>query len=93
VVNEQRKAALNDQKVLNGIAAQQAILNATPDFWEKMRNYGREKSILSDRDLNILNISSKARETGRMPTDRQCDVLLQAYARLQEEGFPNDIAR
>ena len=90
-LKSQQQAAKSDQKVLNGIAAQEAVLKADPKFWIMMRDYGVERSILSDRDLMILNVASRARETGMVPTDKQCAVLLKAYVRLQEEGFPDKI--
>jgi len=90
-VKEQEKKAKADQKILNGVEAQAAVLKASPEFWTKMRNYGVERSILSERDLSILKITSQVSQTGKMPTDKQCDVLLEAYARLQGEGFPDDI--
>ena len=88
---DNKRAAKKDQKVLNGIEAQAAVLNAEPAFWESMRAWGSGKGLLSEKDLSILNIASSVSTTGKMPSDSQCDILLQAYSRLKEEGFPHDI--
>ncbi|MCL0055905.1 AIPR family protein, partial [Dehalococcoidia bacterium] len=89
---ENQRAAKKDQKVLNGVEAQKAVMSAKPKFWGSMRAFGMEKSLLSPNDLTILNIASAIHTTGRMPEAFQCDSLLQAYSRLQEEGFQDDIA-
>jgi hypothetical protein len=56
-----------------------------------MRAWGSGKGLLSEKDLSILNIASSVSTTGKMPSDSQCDILLQAYSRLKKEGFPHDI--
>ena len=83
---------VKDQKLQNDLAEQTTILNATPEFWKNMKSYGLERNLLSEKDLALINIASSIHITGKLPSNSECDALLQTYERMKEEGYPDDIA-
>jgi hypothetical protein len=84
---EKRKAAQKDQKVLVGIEAQRAVVEAGDAFWEEVRRWGLERGALSETDNDLLQLAASV-EQGRIPTDKQSERVLQTLRRLVEEGCP-----
>lgn len=80
------KDAKKDQRLLNGIEAQTAVLKAGADFWRDLRAWGEGKGLLTDKEASILRIAVGMPST--VPTERQCVVLLGALRRLRGEGYP-----
>ena len=84
--NEQRerdRAAKKDQRVLNGIEAQTAVINAGPDLWRQLRDWGKEQRLLSVKELDIFNLAATP---DRIPSDKQSLILMKALEKLREEG-------
>ena len=74
-----------DQRQLNGMQAQIAVVNAGPGFWDDALAWGKERRLLSPTDLGVLRVA--ANRAGRTPTDRQSLRAIEALRRLQSEGF------
>ena len=74
-----------DQRQLNGMEAQIAVVNAGPGFWDNALAWGTEQRLLSPTDMGVLRVA--ANRTGRTPTDRQSLRAIEALRRLQSEGF------
>ena len=77
--------AKRDQRELNGLQAQIAVVQAGPEFWDKALAWGKERRLLSPTDMGVLRVA--ANRTGRTPTDRQSLRAIDALRRLQSEGF------
>ena len=77
--------AKRDQRELNGMQAQIAVVQAGPGFWDDALAWGKERSLLSPTDTGVLRAA--ANRVGRTPTDKQSLRAIEALRRLQSEGF------
>lgn len=92
-IDEQRdskRRARRDQRELNGIEAQIAVVGAGPEFWEEVLAWGSERRLLTSTDEGVLRVAANRR--GRTPTDKQSIRAIEALRRLQSEGFAGEIS-
>jgi hypothetical protein len=78
------RSGVRDQKVLNGVEAQIAVVSAGAEVWRQVRAWGSERRLLSVTEAGILDVA--AAMPTRMPTDRQCIVIVKLLERLRAEG-------
>ena len=78
--------AVKDQRMLNRIEAQTAVVNAGPDFWGRVYEWGNQRQLLSPDERSILTVAMSM--PSKVPSENQCARLLEMLSRLQEEGFP-----
>jgi hypothetical protein len=81
---ETKKAAVKDQRVLNGIDAQSAVVNAGGPFWRSVKDWGSKKKLLSVMESDILEVAASMPH--RVPTEKQCIRTIEALKKLQAEG-------
>ncbi len=87
-VEEERisaKAARRDQRVLNQIEAQIAVVNAGSKFWSDTLSWGKARRLLSPMETSIL--STAAQVPHRIPTNKQSSKAVEILERLNSEGF------
>ena len=85
----QEKEGKIDQKVLNGIEAQTAVVKAGREFWKNVLEWGRERGLLSPTEVGVLDVCGRA--PNRLPSERQSIKALEALMRLRESGYPGGI--
>ena len=83
------RAAKREQRQLNSVETQIAVVNAGPDFWADVLAWGSERKLLSDTDTGVLHVVSG--NTGKTPSDRQCARAAETLERLQAEGYPGEL--
>jgi hypothetical protein len=81
-----RKAGIKDQRMLNGIQAQTAIVGAGGAFWASVRQWGIDKRLISPMESDILHIAASV--PNKLPTERQSLIVIDTLGRLQTEGCP-----
>lgn len=81
---EEQKWAAKDQKVLNGIAAQTAVVNAGPEVWGEVMSWGLGKDLLSPDDIGVFKAA--ASKSNKIPTEKQSQRILETLKRLHDEG-------
>ena len=81
--------AKRDQRELNGLQAQIAVVQAGPDFWDEALGWAEERRLLSPTDVGVLRAA--ASRSGRTPTDKQSLRAIEALRRLQSEGFTGEL--
>lgn len=79
------KTAKKIQKVDNGIEAQKIVFNLGAKYWQKLLDWGVERSLLTTDDESVINVA--ARIPNKIPSDKQCIWLLEIMAKLEAEGF------
>lgn len=79
-----KRAAVKDQKMLNGIEAQAAVLNAGADLWRDLREWGASRKLLSPMELGILEVAAAV--PNKIPSEKQSLAAVQALRKLQLEG-------
>jgi len=88
-----KRSAVKDQKMLNGIEAQSAVLRSGAAFWAEVRDWGTARKLLSPTEVGILSVA--AAMPGRLPSEKQCIRTMQLLQKLQSEGLalePNTLA-
>lgn len=81
--NDARRAGIREQKMLNGIEAQIAVIQAGADFWKDLKEWGASRRLLTPTESGILDVASIA---GRIPSEKQSIVLIKTLKRLHTEG-------
>lgn len=82
---ETRRSAVKDQRMLNGIEAQTAVIKAGKDFWLRVKTWGSAKKVLTPTDLGILEVAASV--PVRIPSEKQSLRALEALRKLHSEGF------
>lgn len=77
-------SAVKDQRILNGIEAQTAVLKAGAKFWKDVLTWGETRKLLTPLELGVLDVASNL--PAKLPSDKQSAIALAALAKLQVEG-------
>ncbi len=79
------RGARRDQRELNGIETQIAVVNAGGKFWADALGWGRSRDLLTPKESGVLEVA--ARIPQRTPTEKQSVKALEAFRKLQSEGY------
>ena len=82
---EAARGARRDQRQLNGIEAQIAVVNAGGKFWADALGWGRTRGLLTPTESGVLEVA--ARIPQRTPTEKQSAKALEVLGRMQSEGY------
>lgn len=82
--SDAKKAAVKEQRMLNGIEAQAAVLEGGSEFWREVREWGVSRKILSPIEVGVLNVAAEV--PGKIPSEKQSLIAVQTLSRLQAEG-------
>jgi len=82
-----RSEAKRSQKLDSGIEAQARVLEIGPSTWAAMRQWAREKGLLTSNMEALLRRA--ALEAGDFPDAKESSRLLELKKRFEEEGFYN----
>ena len=83
-VASEKRAASKDQRELNGIEAQTAVVSAGAEVWQAIRQWGGSEGLLSPSDAGILDVACSV--PARIPTERQSLRTIDILKRLREAG-------
>ncbi len=86
---DSERTGRKEQKMLNGIEAQTALVNAGAHFWGEVLAWGNRKELLSPDESGIL--STAARLPAKIPSELQAKRAVQILQRLNREGFTKKI--
>ena len=86
---ESARDARREQRVLNSVEAQIAVVNAGPAFWTDVLAWGRERGLLTPTEVGILGVV--ASPAGKAPTERQAAKAVEALNKLQTEGYTGEL--
>ena len=87
---DSERHARRDQRELNGMEAQIAVVGAAPGFWQEALAWGAERRLLTPTEEGVLRVAANRR--GKTPTDKQSVRAVEALRRLQSEGFARDLS-
>jgi hypothetical protein len=80
-----RRAAIKEQRMLNGIEAQTLATKAGGEFWAAARTWGLARELLTPIDADILAVAASI--PGRLPSEKQSLRAVEVLRRLHHEGF------
>lgn len=88
---EQQKKEKNEGKkehiLESGIQVQAEVVQKGQAYWERMLSWGKKKNLLSEIDASFITSATKM-NYGRIPTEKQCQRIVNIEAKLIDEGFP-----
>lgn len=77
---------VKEQRMLNGIEGQSAVIRAGADLWREVLQWGVERELLSQKEADILRVAADMPR--KMPTEKQAALVLKTLSRLRGEGCP-----
>lgn len=83
------RTARRDQRELNGIEAQIAVVNAGANFWLDALEWGKARRLLTPTEAGILGVA--ARVPSRTPTDKQSSKAIEILGKLNGEGYSEEL--
>ncbi len=81
---EEKRAAVKDQRMLNGIEAQMVVVQAGSALWNDVKAWGMSKGLLSATDQGILDVAISIPD--KVPSEKQSVRTIEILQRLHEEG-------
>lgn len=75
-----------DQVMISGIQVQAEVVQKGQEYWEQALMWGKEKKILTQVDVSFL-LSATKMNHGRIPTEKQCQRIVNIESKLIDEGF------
>ena len=84
------QAARREQRELNGIEAQIAVVKAGSEFWSNTLEWGQAKSLLSLKEAGILGAATRV--STQPPTEKQSSKALEILSKLQSEGYTETLS-
>ena len=83
------RKARSEQRELNGIEAQIAVVKAGGPFWANTLAWGRDRDLLTPAETGILEVAASVPR--RTPTDKQSSKAMQVLTRLQSRGYTAEL--
>ena len=83
------RKARSEQRELNGIEAQIAVVTAGGPFWADALAWGRTRDLLTPTETGILEVAASVPR--RTPTDKQSSKAIQVLSRLQSRGYTGEL--
>ena len=84
------RSARREQRELNSLQAQIAVVNAGSAFWAEALAWGRERGLLTPTNVGVLSVL--ANPAGRTLTERQASRAVEALSTLQSEGYTGNLS-
>ena len=82
--DETKRAAVKDQRMLNGIEAQMLVVQAGSALWSEIKVWGMSKGLLSATDQGILDVAISI--PAKVPSEKQSVRTIEILQRLRKEG-------
>lgn len=84
----EKRSARNTQKLDNGIEAQTKVFAIPAAKWTVIHDTLAAKRLLTPKEIGVLKIAMQM--PMKIPTDKQCVVLLDTIGKARAEGIPAD---
>jgi AIPR protein len=81
----EKRSAVKDQRILNGIEAQKAVVNAGSAFWKSVREWAAARKLLTPMEQDILDVAAAI--PNRLPSDKQCLKMIEIIRKMIAEGY------
>lgn len=85
MAEENTREARAENRLANSINNEVEVVNLGSEFWADARDWARQRTILSPRELSILEVCAAIPR--KIPTEKQSLVALQVLEKLREHGF------
>ena len=82
-----KRYAAKDQRVVNGIEAQMAVVKSGAGFWKEVKQWGDAAAKLTPTEQGIL--ASATAIPKKVPSEKQSVRIIEIFGRLRDEGCPH----
>lgn len=89
---ENKSEGAKEQSELNGIEAQERVIEMGADFWKKVMAWCLENGEGSEKEIGILNAAANMTST-KIPSDKQSVILVRLMQRLKKINCPYKLRR
>lgn len=87
-IEQEVKEEKATRKIANEVDALKEIIARGTGYWKRMLEWGLSNRALSEKEVSILKMVINMNVTGRIPTDKQAKVVMNARDRMIKEGMP-----
>jgi AIPR protein len=81
---ESETDGVRDQRLLNGIEAQTAVVKAGGPFWRTLKEWGISRRLLTPIEAGILDVAASI--PNRLPSEKQSMIAIETLKKMHEEG-------
>lgn len=78
--------SMKEQQETNGIESQTAVVKAGAEFWENVGKWLDAENEGTEKERGCIKVAASM--PSKIPTDRQCAVIVKLMQRLVKEGCP-----
>ncbi len=79
------RTAKQTQRIDNGIEAQTQVISIPGKVWLELCRQMTAKRMLTEKEIGIMNAAVQL--PGKIPSERQCEILVQLLQRAKQEGI------
>lgn len=83
--NYQKREAAKIQNIDDGIIAQKRVISIPSEQWKRVLGDLSAKRLISEKEMGILTVATQIPQ--RIPTEKQCIVLLEILEKAKGEGI------
>lgn len=84
---QEMKSEAKNRKVEDELSVELEVINLGANYWKKLLEWGIDRGILNSMEKSILKIASNIDKIGKMPSAKQCNVLLKIKDKAYDEGY------
>jgi len=84
-VRSEEKSAKQVQKIDNGIEAQRHVIGITGNVWYELSKSMESRQLLTSKEIGIMKIAAQI--PGKLPSEKQCVILMQLLEKAHQEGL------
>lgn len=87
IEKQEIRANIKERKIDNDISIELQVVNIGSNYWRELLKWGIKKNILTPMEQTVLKIAATIDKTGKIPTTRQCNLLLKIKDKAYDEGY------
>lgn len=85
-LKDEKAAGRRERAMTSGIEVQAEVVKKGQEYWKKAIQWGKAKKMLNEVEISFLTAATKM-EYGRIPSEKQCQRIMNIEAKLLDEGF------
>lgn len=85
--NQQKDDARKDQKLAKDLSYVVQVYDYGVANWKYLLQWGNERKIFNPKEQDLIKVATSI-DRGRIPSDRQCKVILDILEKARLEGYP-----
>ena len=87
-IREQESEQRREQNLDNQLSLEIQVYNLGADFWNRLLEEGMQNGLLSEKDMDLLNIGCRLNAPmPRLPSPKQAKLMMAIKTRLEQAGI------